>query len=145
VLVARQLQKIGVPAVEQSGGAIELMESWSAFSEVIVVDAMVSGTAVGKITVWEAHASSFPENSVSCSSHGLGLREAIEMARALDRLPQSLTIYGIEGCQFVPGAMLSVEVEAAVDEVAHRIAGNWIRAEMLHDRQIAETQRLPGF
>jgi hydrogenase maturation protease len=45
----------------------------------------------------------------------------IELARALDRLPPQLVLYGIEGAGFAAGAALSPEVEAGVEEAARRI------------------------
>jgi hypothetical protein len=48
--------------------------------------------------------------------------EAVELGRALGRLPPSLRIYGIEAGQFELGSPPSREVLAAVEELARRIA-----------------------
>jgi len=55
------------------------------------------------------------------STHGLGLSEAITLARVLDRLPHRLRVYGIEGRQFEPGTEVSPEVKLAVEEVVRQI------------------------
>jgi hydrogenase maturation protease len=49
------------------------------------------------------------------------LAEAIGLARALNQLPNKLVIYGIEGKNFESGAVPSMEVRAAIDEVVGRI------------------------
>ncbi|MHC5909065.1 hydrogenase maturation protease [Streptomyces sp. S6] len=61
------------------------------------------------------------------SSHGLGLGEAVELARTLDRLPGHLVVYAVEGADGSFGTGLSPAVAAAVpllaaaveDEIAH--------------------------
>jgi hydrogenase maturation protease len=47
----------------------------------------------------------------------VGLADAIELARALGRLPPRVTVYGIEGERFDTGAPLSDSVAGAIDEV----------------------------
>ena len=44
------------------------------------------------------------------------------MARALDRLPQSVIVYAVEGVCFDPGAAMTAEVAAAAEEVASLVA-----------------------
>ncbi len=55
------------------------------------------------------------------STHSVGLREAIEMARSLGRLPGHLTIYGIEVENVKPGFQMSPAVQDAVERVAAEI------------------------
>ena len=57
------------------------------------------------------------------STHAFGLAEAVELARALGRLPPRLIVYGIEGKSFEAGVGLSPEVGAAVQEVVERVLG----------------------
>jgi hydrogenase maturation protease len=56
-----------------------------------------------------------------CSTHAFGVRQAVELARVLNRLPQMLLICGIEGKQFSFGAPLSPEVERSVESVAQQL------------------------
>lgn len=58
------------------------------------------------------------------SSHGLGLAEAIELARALDRLPPQLVIYAVEPADTALGTGLSPPVAAAVAPLALRITND---------------------
>jgi hydrogenase maturation protease len=65
------------------------------------------------------------------STHAFGLAEAVELARALGRLPRFLVVYGVEGKCFTPGAALSAGVEAAAADAAARVldeVGSLLRA-----------------
>jgi hydrogenase maturation protease len=55
------------------------------------------------------------------SSHAFNLAEAIELGRALGRLPPRLVIYGIEGACFEHGAAPSAAVRTAAVVVGERI------------------------
>lgn len=57
----------------------------------------------------------------AASSHGLGLGEAIELARALGRLPGQLVVYAVEGADTAPGRGLSPPVARVVGPLARRI------------------------
>jgi hydrogenase maturation protease len=49
------------------------------------------------------------------STHAFGVGEAIELARALGRLPRRVLVYGVEGREFAAGEGLSPAVAAAVE------------------------------
>ena len=55
------------------------------------------------------------------SSHGLGLHQAIELARALGQLPGRCVVYAIEGASFEAGAPLSPAVAAGAVEATERV------------------------
>ena len=55
------------------------------------------------------------------STHALGVAEAIELGRALGRLPRRLLVFGIEGGSFDAGAGLSPEVERAVGQLTDEL------------------------
>jgi Ni,Fe-hydrogenase maturation factor len=63
-----------------------------------------------------------PRELLSPSSHGFGLADAIKLARALGRAPQTIVIYAVEGACFDAGAALTRAVAAAVDETARLVA-----------------------
>ncbi len=69
-------------------------------TDMIVVDAVQFGTLPGMIHVipWDA----LPRSSSAISSHGLGLRETIEIGTILypGTMPERITLVGIEGCCF---------------------------------------------
>ena len=112
---ARRLRsERGARVIEQAGGAAELLEAWAGEPSVIVVDAMISGAPVGTVRRFDARREPLPAAPAGASTHGLGLAEAVGLARALDRLPARLVLVGIEGADFSPGRGLTPAVAAAV-------------------------------
>ena len=121
ILVAERLRTVGIAADVCSGEVSDLIEAWTGADEVVVIDAVVSGAHAGTVHVWDGER--LPTFAASAgSTHGLGLAEAIKLARVLDRLPSRLQMYGIEGKSFEMGSSISPEVEIAVEEVVQRIA-----------------------
>jgi hydrogenase maturation protease len=51
------------------------------------------------------------------STHEIDVSAAIELARAIGRMPAQLLLVGVEAAQTEWGAPLSVDVEAAIDTV----------------------------
>ena len=126
LLVVRRLhalgaETLGIEIMEQSGESFSLMDCWLGCEHVILVDAIAPRGTPGQVRVWNAQADRLPEDVFPCSTHAFGVREAVELARTMNRLPQSLMIYGIEGKQFFLGAPLSPEVEHAVESVAQQL------------------------
>jgi len=126
LLVARGLHALGVETlaveiIEHSGETFSLMDRWAGFENVILVDATAPSGKPGQVQVWNAIVDKLPEGFFPSSTHAFGVREAVELARTMNRLPQTLLIYGIEGKQFSFGAPLSPEVEPAVASVVERL------------------------
>jgi hydrogenase maturation protease len=136
VLVARRLRALavetlavethgvethGVEIIEQSGESFSLMDSWIGCEHVILVDATAASGTPGQVRVWNANDDLLPEDIIPRSTHAFGVREAIELARVMTYLPQTLLVYGIEGKQFSLGAPVSPEVERAVETAAQQI------------------------
>ncbi len=119
--VAQRLRESGLSAVDHAGDGAVLLELWDDRDHVIVVDATASGRPPGTITRIDAHETPVARGVFHHSSHEFGVAEAVETARALDRLPGRLAVYGIEGETFEAGAGLSEPVARAVTEVARRI------------------------
>jgi hydrogenase maturation protease len=124
LLVARRLREIlsaPVKIIEQSGEGAALVEAWKDLQNVILIDAVHSGAEPGTIFRFEAHQQAIPAQFFHYSTHAFSVAEAIELARALNQLPASLIVYGIEGKNFTAGIGLSPEVEKVVSEVVARI------------------------
>jgi hydrogenase maturation protease len=123
-IVARRLVRRSVPhlrIVEQDGDITRLMEAWSAAASVIVVDAISPGSQAGTIRRFDVTEQGLPGRVFQNSTHALGLHEAIELSRALQRLPKRLLIYGITGKSFALGGEVSVEVGQAAALLVERI------------------------
>lgn len=108
---------------ELEGDPASLLDAWAGADHVVVVDAAVSGAPPGTIRRFDAHTAPLPARLMRSSTHALGVPEAIELARALGRLPARLEVYAIEGARFTAGAELSPVVERAVGELAASLAG----------------------
>ncbi|KUN24836.1 peptidase M52 [Streptomyces antibioticus] len=62
------------------------------------------------------------------SSHGLGLGEAVELARVLGLLPEHLVVYAVEGADSTLGTGLSPAVADAVDPLVEAVEGEIARS-----------------
>ncbi len=121
LLVVRRLRQLGVEALEASGETASLMALWEGTSDVLVVDAMLTGLPPGSVRLFEPAETPLVREALRCSTHGFGVAEAVELARVLERLPPRLRILGIEGRRFAPGTAPSPEVLEAVETAAQRI------------------------
>ncbi|MFD9903671.1 hydrogenase maturation protease [Streptomyces sp. NPDC059063] len=61
------------------------------------------------------------------SSHGLGLGEAVELARVLGRLPGRLIVYAVEGADNALGTGLSAPVADAVGPLVEAVENEIVR------------------
>ena len=121
LLSARSLRERGadgIEVLELEGEPADLIEAWEGAGLVIVADAVASGGEAGEVHRIDAGAEPLPAALAGPSTHALGLSDAIELARALERLPDRLVVYGIEGARFEPGAERSAAVLAAAEWVA---------------------------
>jgi hydrogenase maturation protease len=131
VLVARRLLELGVETlgvenagleiIEHSGESFSLMDSWTGSDRVVLIDATAPSGTPGQIRIWNVPADRLPGDVFPCSTHAYGVREAVELACAMNLLPRILLVCGIEGKQFCFGAPLSPEVERAVETAARQL------------------------
>jgi len=120
-LVARRLRGMlpaEVEVREVIGDGTALMEAWSGYDRVVVVDAVVSGAPAGTVHRLDGRRLSDSGDFSSPSSHALGLREAIRLAETLGRLPGRLDIIGIEGRRFETGEAVGPEVQEGIARAA---------------------------
>lgn len=113
-----------VEIAQEPGEATALLTRLRGAQAAYLVDACASGAAVGTVACFDVAAAPLPQALFGVSTHGFGLAEAIELARALGELPPRCTVYAIEGGAFDAGAPLSPAVAAAVAEVADRLAAD---------------------
>ena len=117
----------GVILIEQEGEPTSLIESWSAADEALVVDGISSGSSPGRLHRFDVTDAPLPAEIFNPSTHSMGLPEAVELARELDRLPSRLVVYGIEGEDFEAGEGLSEPVQRTVEKLVldlyHELSG----------------------
>lgn len=63
------------------------------------------------------------ERALTTSSHSFGLAETIELGRRLNRWPNQMAIYAVEGWDFSHGKGLSPEAAAAARECLRLLVG----------------------
>lgn len=111
----------GVEIIEEKGEATSVLARLDGADAAFIVDACVSGAAPGEIRRFDIGAGPLPVTAFRASTHGFGLAEALELARALGALPPRCVVYAIEGENFTIGGSLSPAVAAAVEKVAARL------------------------
>jgi hydrogenase maturation protease len=115
VVTARGLSGVRVIVHEDPTALVEQMADCDV---AVIVDATRSSAPSGTVTLREVGrtepAISARTTTGPAGTHGLGLASAIELARALDRLPERVVVVGIEATGFEHGQGLSAPVRDAV-------------------------------
>ena len=75
----------------------------------------------GTVHRFDAAAAPLPAAAVRSGTHAFGVADAVELARALGRLPARLDVYAIEGGSFAAGDGLTPAVARAVVTLAERL------------------------
>jgi hydrogenase maturation protease len=127
--VARAVAAEGLTAVRviEHEDPTALLDLWTGHDLVVVVDAVCSGGPPGSVHELETGigAAPMPERSWSATgrggTHAFGLAAAVELARALHRLPSRLVVMGVEAAGFEYGAPLTASVAAAVPVATARV------------------------
>ena len=109
-----------VRLVELDGESARVMQAWEGSRTVWIVDAVRSGRPAGSVhEVDAARLADLDDTGRRLGGgHLMGLSEAVELARALDRLPAELRVLGVEGEDFGDGEGLSA---AAREGVRHAV------------------------
>ena len=122
--VAGRLEGALPPAVElleHEGEPTALIDAWGDAGSLWLVDAVSSGAEAGTVHRLDASEHELPAELFRASTHHVGLAEAVELARALGRLPSQTIVFGIEGGSFAVGDGLTPAVAAAVERVAQAV------------------------
>jgi hydrogenase maturation protease len=105
----------GVEVVSCELEPSRLIEAWEGAASALVVDTIESGGEPGTLRRFDATAAAVPARAFRSSTHAFGVGEAIEVARALGRLPAHVVVFGVEGGEYAAGAGLTPPVAAAVE------------------------------
>jgi hydrogenase maturation protease len=117
----RPLLPEDVEVTEADGEMTDLLGRLEQADAAFVIDACLSGAPAGTLHRFDVSEAPLPEGVFSVSSHGLGLHQAVELARAFGQLPGRCVVYAVEGASFETGAPLSPPVAAAAAEAAERV------------------------
>jgi len=106
-----------------------LIDLWGGRDLAVVVDALSSNRDPGSLVIMESGLGGAPlprdawARTGQGGTHAFGLAAAVELARALNRLPRRLVLIGIEAGAFDHGAPLSMPVRAAVPRAVEAAIG----------------------
>jgi len=118
-----------VEIVAWTGDPMGLLDRWTGFDRLVLIDAVVSGAEPGTTRRFGPDAP-FAEGA-GASTHGFGLAAALALGRALGRLPEQVEVWGVEAVEFAADAPLTPAVAHAVlalvdrlrDDLAPLVAG----------------------
>ena len=103
------------------GSILDLALHWDRGDHVVIVDAMQPGDEPGRIVTVDATVEPLPM-PVALSTHEIDVSAAIELARAIGRMPAQLLLIGDEAAQTEWRTPPSPLVDAAIDAVVATLA-----------------------
>jgi hydrogenase maturation protease len=115
--VANSAGRIEVRMLDRPGSL--LLAEFGESNGVILVDALCTGALPGTIRRLEADAVCAARSLLS--SHGLGVAQAVGLARSLGCLPARFVFFGIEADWQSAGAALSPAVTAALPQLVEQV------------------------
>lgn len=121
VRLVGELSDGAVDVRESDAGGAALPELMEGAERVILIDAARCGQKPGTVHRLDASADRIARENFPCSTHDMGLADAIGLARALGTLPKQVIVYGIEAGSLEAGADVTDAVRLAVGRVARRI------------------------
>jgi len=118
-----ELDLPGVTVLTSDGEPSRLLEAWWRASLAVVVDAVrLDGGVPGRIHRHHVAAEDLADgwmSANSASTHGLGIADAIHLAKAMDQLPERLVVFAVETDDIGYGEHLSPPVRASLVELTH--------------------------
>lgn len=121
---ARRLREMLGPSVEvidAEGDGLALLDLMEGIDHVILVDAVKGGGRPGTTVRLDLSMESSWGIVVPCSTHAIGIADAIDLARALGRLPKQIILHGIEIESVDSGTSLSGSVREGLDIVVEQV------------------------
>jgi hydrogenase maturation protease len=134
-LVASELAAFmlpGVQCIEHDGEPAGLMDCWQGVEKVLLIDAVSSGAQAGKIFRFDLGQQPLPETFNLYSTHAFGVPQAVELARALHKLPPEILFIGVEGACFDAAEVLSPALVKAKRVVISEILDAMQPSERIH-------------
>jgi hydrogenase maturation protease len=125
--VAARVAGLGLPGVEvvTDGEPTSLLDHLGQPSPpdvVVVVDATAPGPEPGRVRVHQVGPERLVRPGPASGSHGLGVADVVELARALGLLPGRLTLVGVEAESMRLGEGLSEAVRRSVGDAVRAVA-----------------------
>ncbi|CAM2067291.1 Hydrogenase maturation protease [Sulfidibacter corallicola] len=125
ILAVRGLAEAGLPervrVAEHRGDGLALLDLWAGFDRVILCDAVAADLEPGTVISIDLTDQDPPDAPTPSSTHGLGLKESVAMARALGQLPARCLLVGVVLAELALGAHPSPPVLAAIQHATETI------------------------
>jgi hydrogenase maturation protease len=124
LLAARRLREKLSPSadvVEAEADGLALLDQMEGIEHIIFIDAVKGTGRPGTIMRLDLSTESRWGTLVPCSTHAMGLADAIDLARALGKLPKQVILYGIEIESVESGAALTESVRGGLDIVVEQV------------------------
>jgi hydrogenase maturation protease len=119
--LSTQLEKL-VDVSYCEGDPITLMDMWKGWDCVFLIDAVTSDTGeIGYVHEFDIHEASIPAIFSNTSTHFLDVIQIVELARALERLPSTLVLYGIEGREYRMEQSISKNLNLLLPKISKHI------------------------
>ena len=110
------------------GSILDLALHWGPGDRVVVVDAMPAGSRPGRIVSIDVDRPTTLSTPAAVSTHEIDVSVAIELARAIGRMPARLVVVGIEAAQTKWCAALSPAVAAAAETAVDQLVDRMTRS-----------------
>jgi hydrogenase maturation protease len=124
LLAARRLREgldSSVEILEAEGDGLALLDLMEGADQVVLIDAVKGVGQPGATVRLDLSVESRWGTLGPCSTHAMGIAEAIDLARVLGRLPKQVILYGIEVESLESGAALSESVCGGLDRVIEQV------------------------
>lgn len=119
--VLEQKSPKGVKLCKVRGDSAQIIDLFTEYSTVYVIDACQMNAPSGFWKRIDAHKFPIPSDAPQTSTHGMGITQAIDLAKVLGILPSKLIIYAINGEHYNLSTSPSLSVGQAIDTVAQHI------------------------
>jgi hydrogenase maturation protease len=123
-MLAREDIPEGVELMELGTPGWGLVTTLQDRQRVVIIDAVRMGQKPGAWRRFSPQEVRFITQDETLSMHEPGLAESLELAQALDWLPDEIIIYGVEPTSTGFGSGLSPEVEGAIPTLITNILGD---------------------
>lgn len=120
-MLAQQDLPHGVELLELGTPGWGLAATFEGYQKVVIIDAIRMGQNPGAWRRFSPHEVRFISNDASLSLHEPGLAESLELAQALDLLPEEIIIYGVEPANTDFGFDLSPQMEETIPTLIKNI------------------------
>ena len=111
----------GVEAIDGGPSGLDIVSTLMGHERAIIVDAANIDRAPGEWVRFTPDMARLKENDTPLSLHSAGLAEALALGAALNVLPSTIVIYGVQPQSLDWSPQLSDEVQAAVMAVGQAI------------------------